>query len=79
MNVNLKAATRTMELLSPMRLMPMANLTGEGVKSFVNAEKTLIESMVKPRNGAKTTPPGKKRHPAGRAARKTTRVKAATA
>ena len=31
----------------------MANLTGEGVKSFVNAEKDLIESMMKPKNGAK--------------------------
>ena len=49
MNVNLKAATRTMELLTPSRLLPMANITGEGVKSFVDAEKALIDSMVKPR------------------------------
>ncbi|MBZ5572970.1 MAG: hypothetical protein LAO09_13955 [Acidobacteriia bacterium] len=49
-NVNLKMATKTMGLLSPARLMPMANLTGEGVKSFVSAEKALIESMIKPRN-----------------------------
>ncbi|MBZ5628110.1 MAG: hypothetical protein LAO06_04505 [Acidobacteriia bacterium] len=49
MNVNLKTATKTMEMLSPTRLLPMANLTGEGVKTFVDAEKTLIESMIHPR------------------------------
>jgi len=48
MSVNLKAATRAIELVSPSRLMPVANITGEGVKSFVAAEKALIESMVKP-------------------------------
>ena len=51
MNVNLKAATKTFSMLAPSRLLPIANLTGEGVKSFVNAEKSLIESMIKPRNG----------------------------
>jgi hypothetical protein len=51
MNVNLRAATRTMDLLSPSRFLPMANVTGEGVKNFVAAEKALIESMVKPRRG----------------------------
>lgn len=50
MNVNLRAVTRTMDLLSPARLMPVANITGEGVKDFVAAEKALIESMVKPRS-----------------------------
>lgn len=47
-NVSLKVATKSMGLLSPARIMPMANLTGEGVKSFVSAEKALIESMIKP-------------------------------
>ncbi len=36
MNVNLDATTRTLELMSPARLVPMANLTGEGVKNFVD-------------------------------------------
>ncbi len=48
MNVNLKAATRTMELVSPSRLLPMADFTGEGVKSLVDAENALIESVIKP-------------------------------
>ncbi len=54
MNVNLKVATRTLELMNPARLLPMANLTGEGIKSFVDAEKALIGTMVKP--GAKRMP-----------------------
>jgi len=49
-NVNLKAATKTMAMISPSRILPMANLTGDGVKGFVTAEKALIESMIKPRN-----------------------------
>lgn len=49
MNINLQAATKTVEMLSPMRLMPVANVTGEGVKNFVNAEKAVIESMIKGR------------------------------
>jgi hypothetical protein len=52
-NVNLKAVSKTMGLVSPSRILPMANLTGDGVRSFVTAEKALIESMIKPRNGAR--------------------------
>ena len=48
MNVNLDATTRTLELMSPSRLVPMANLTGEGVRSFVDAETSLIGSLIKP-------------------------------
>jgi hypothetical protein len=62
MNVNLKAAARSLELIAPSRLLPMANLTGEGVKSFVDAEKDLIESMMKPKNGAKVVSMAR-RHP----------------
>jgi len=49
MNVNLKAATRALEVIKPFRLLPMANITGEGVKRFVDAEKAMIASMIKPR------------------------------
>jgi len=49
MNVNLKAATRALEVIKPFRLLPMANITGEGVKRFVDAEQALIGSMIKPR------------------------------
>ena len=49
MNVNLKVATRALEVIKPFRLLPMANFTGEGVKRFVDAEQALIGSMIKPR------------------------------
>jgi len=50
MNVNLKAATRTLEMMGArFRLLPMANITGESVKKLVDAEKALIGSMIKPR------------------------------
>jgi len=38
MNVNLDLTTRGLGMISPSRLMPMANLTGQGVRNFVNAE-----------------------------------------
>ena len=49
MNVNLDATTRAMEMMSPYRLVPVANRTGEGVRDFVNAETSLIGSLMKPR------------------------------
>ncbi len=64
MNVNLKAATKTFEMLSPSRLLPMANLTGEGVKSFVDAEKELLASMIKPRNGKVVNMAERRKRPA---------------
>jgi len=47
MNVNLDVATRTMEMITPSRLMPMVNMTGEGVRNFVEKEKAVIGSLVK--------------------------------
>ncbi len=50
MNVNLKAATRATGIINPFRLLPMANITGEGVKRIVDAEKALIGSVAKTRS-----------------------------
>jgi hypothetical protein len=52
MNVNLDATARTLGMISPERLMPMANLTGEGVKNFVERESSLIGSLITPRKKA---------------------------
>ncbi len=49
MNVNLAATTRAMEMMSPSRLAPMANITGERVRNFVDAETSLIGSIIKPK------------------------------
>ena len=52
MKVNLDATTEVMELVSPSQMLPMANLTGEGVKSFVDAQKALFGSLITPRKKA---------------------------
>lgn len=49
MNVNLDATTRAMEMMSPSRLVPVASVTSEGVRNFVNAETSLIGSLIEPR------------------------------
>ena len=48
MNVNLDATARTLELVSPSQLMPMASRTGKDVKSFVAAQTSLLGSLIKP-------------------------------
>ena len=48
MNVNLDTATRSLKLMSPSRLLPIANRTGEGVKKFFKAKTSLIGSVMKP-------------------------------
>ena len=49
MNVNLDATARAMEMMSPSRLVPVASVTSEGVRNFVNAETSLIGSLIKPK------------------------------
>lgn len=63
MNVNLKTATKTLDMLSPARLLPVANLTGEGVRSFIDAEKNMIESMMKTTNHVKGPVPPRPARP----------------
>jgi hypothetical protein len=74
MNVNLSAATRAMDLLSPTRLWPMAKRTGESVKNFVEAEKRMFAAMTKPHKGPKVVTIAK-RHPVHKAhARRTAKA-----
>ncbi len=47
MSVNVKAASKTMELLKPFPFVPFAELTREGVKSYVDAQKALMDAMLK--------------------------------
>ena len=54
MNVNLDATTRAMEMMSPSRLAPVATVTSEGVRDFVNAETSLIGSLIRPKRVAGT-------------------------
>jgi hypothetical protein len=68
MNVSSTALSHALDVKMPLRLMPMVDVAGEGVKSFVDAEKALVESMMKTRKRA--TEPVAEEHHAKRAARK---------
>lgn len=61
MNVNLDITTRSMELMNVSRLLPMANLTGEGLKNFLDTEKSLLGSFMAP--GKKVAAAGAARRP----------------
>jgi len=56
LNTNVKAAGKTLELLKPFPFVPFAELTREGVKSYVDAQKSLMEVVLKPQNGHKHEP-----------------------
>jgi hypothetical protein len=56
MNVNLDAATRTIGLVKPSQLLPIATRTGQGVKSFFDTETSMISSLIKPHKAAGHSP-----------------------
>lgn len=68
MKVNFQAANQTMDMLKPLGRIPLANLTGEGMRTIVEAERELVDNMVKPREKKKpekmgaTTRTVRKRH-----------------
>lgn len=58
MNANLKAAGRTVNMVRTGSYIPLVDLTREGVKNFVDAEKALINKMKKP---VKVTPQARRK------------------
>ena len=66
-NVTLKAANRVAEMTSLLRLNPFPTITGDGVKSFVDAEKAVLDSLIRPMKGAKKVASAPKRRPGRRA------------
>ncbi len=75
-NVTLQAASKVAEMVNVVRLTPLPTITGEGVKSFVEAEKAVLDTFIKPGNGHKPAPKAKK---AKRPARRRPAVHAAEA
>ncbi len=57
MNANTQSLNRALDFKMPVRLMPMADIAGEGVRSFVDAEKALVNSMMKARNRVREEEP----------------------
>jgi hypothetical protein len=60
MNANLKTASRTMDILRPLPVLPLSEWTREGVQSFVDAQKALMDAVTKPGNGFKPAPKGRR-------------------
>lgn len=57
-SANMRAAGRTMNLIAPFPFIPIPDMTREGVKSFVTAEKALIDTVMhrgEPKRATKTT------------------------
>jgi len=80
LNVNMQAASRALDLKMPIRILPVADIAGESVKSFVDAEKALADSITKSRAHAKTPAKHKPVHKAVRRTRtKATQAAAAEA
>ncbi|HUI82944.1 MAG TPA: hypothetical protein VL240_01905 [Candidatus Binatia bacterium] len=55
---NMRAAGRTMNMIAPFPFIPIPDLTREGVKNFVSAEKALIDTMMhrpEPKRPVRTT------------------------
>jgi hypothetical protein len=78
-NAQVKAAKQTLNLVTPFPFIPIPDLTREGVKTFVNAEKALINTVMhRPETTAasKTTP--RRKHP-GRTIKVHTKVNTAHA
>jgi hypothetical protein len=59
MNATVKTAGRGLELLRPFPFLPLAEVAREGVKSYVDAQKAVVEAVVKPA----ARPLGQHKHP----------------
>ena len=62
-----QAASRALDFKMPIRILPVADIAGESVKSFVDAEKALVNSMTRSRVHAKPAPKPKAKAPVRRA------------
>lgn len=56
MSANVKTAGKTIDLLKPFPFLPLNELTREAVKSYVDAQKAVMNVVVKPANGHKPAP-----------------------
>ena len=64
MNTNVQTAGKVIDLMKPFPFLPLGELTREGVKSYVDAQRALMEVMVKPtqhKAAAKTRQPARRK------------------
>jgi hypothetical protein len=75
-NANMRAAGRTMNMITPFPFIPIPDLTREGVRNFVTAEKALIDTVI---HGPEHKRPVKAAGRRGRRAGRPIKVEAVTA
>lgn len=63
-NANMRAAGRTLNLVAPFPFLPIPDLTREGVKNFVTAEKALIDTVMHRPEAKRTTKATARKRPA---------------
>ena len=80
-NVSLQSASRAADIKMPFRVLPMADIAGDSLKSFVDAEKALFNSMSKPRPHVTAEAKARRKpaRPAHKATKKAARGKARSA
>ena len=66
-NTNLKATGRALEMVKPFPFLPIPDLTRKGMKTFMEAEQTLIDTVMKKKPAAKAA--AKRPHPRKRPVR----------
>jgi hypothetical protein len=71
MNTNVQAAGKVIDLMKPFPFLPLGELTREGVRSYVDAQRELMDVMVKTANHkptSKSRPPARRKKEKVRAA-----------
>ena len=63
-NANMRAAGRAVNMIAPFPFIPIPDLTREGVKSFVTAEKALIDTVMHRPEHKKAAKPVARKRPA---------------
>jgi hypothetical protein len=52
MNANLKVASKTMDMLSPLAVPPIGQWTRDGMKGVVEIQQAVVDAVTKPHNGS---------------------------
>ena len=63
-NANMRAAGRAVNMIAPFPFIPIPDLTREGVKNFVTAEKALIDTVMHRPEHKKAAKPAARKRPA---------------
>jgi hypothetical protein len=78
-DASVRAVGKTANMIAPFPFLPIPDMTREGVKSFVTAEKALIDTVMQRREPKRTAKKAPRPRGKGRRAGKTIKIEHATA